>query len=132
MIFNKKHFGSISKKQCIDTGIVVALISVITGLYTHKLVFQLLTIGILVINILVPSFFYPFAVIWFGISKLLGNITSKLFLGIVFYLVVTPVGCIRKFYRRDRLRIQEFKKDTLSVFIVRNHIYDSCDLENIF
>jgi len=131
MTFKKKHFSSISKKQCTDTGMVMALIAVIVGLYTQKQVFQFLTIGILVISILVPSFFYSLALLWFGISKLLGSITSKLLLGIIFYLVVTPVGCVQKLFKRDRLRIREFKKDTLSVFIVRNYIYDSCDLENM-
>jgi len=132
MIFKKTHFSSISKKQCLDTGMVMALIAVIVGLYTHKQVFQFLTIGILVINLLVPSFFYPLAVLWYGISKLLGSITSKFLLGIVFYLVVTPFGLIQRFFKRDRLQIREFKKNSLSVFIMRNHIYDSFDLKNMF
>ena len=132
MNFKIKHFSSMSKEQCTETGMVMALIAIIAGLYTHKQVFQFLTIGILVLNILVPSFYYPFAVLWFGISKLLGSITSKFLLGIVFYLVVTPFGLIQRFYKRDRLRIREFKKNSLSVFIVRNHIYDSFDLKNMF
>jgi ABC-type nitrate/sulfonate/bicarbonate transport system permease component len=132
MIFKEKYFSSISKKQCIETGMVVALIVVCVGLYTQKQIFQFLTIVILVINILVPSFFYPLAVIWFGISKLLGSITLKFLLGIVFYLVVTPFGLVQRFFRRDRLHIREFKKNSLSVFIVRNHIYESIDLKDMF
>lgn len=132
MNLKKKHFSPMSKKQCYDTGIVMAIIATIVGLYSQKQVFQFLTIGILVINLVVPSLFYPFALLWFGISKLLGSITSKFFLGVVFYLVVTPFGLIQRFFRRDRLHVREFKKNSLSVFIVRNHIYDSSDLKNMF
>jgi polyferredoxin len=132
MILKNKHFNSISKKQCSETGMVMALIAIIIGLYSQRQSFQFLTIGILVINILVPSFFYPLALLWFGISKLLGSIVSKFLLGIVFYLVVTPFGLIQRLFRRDRLHIREFKKNSLSGFIVRNHIYDSSDLKNMF
>jgi hypothetical protein len=131
MIFRKKHFA-ISEKQCFDTGIAMALISIIAGLFSHRQGFQYLTLGILVINMFVSKFFYPFAIFWFGFSELLGSITSKIILGLAFYFVVTPVGMIRKFYRNDRLNLKRFKKDKLSVFIVRNHKYISSDLKNMF
>lgn len=122
----------VTRQQCIDTGMVMALIAIISGLYTQKYWFQFLTLVILVFNILVPKLFYPIAILWFGLSKLLGNITSKILLGIVFYLLVTPVGLIRGFYKKDPLRIREFKRNQLSVFIVRNHKYESADLRNSF
>ena len=132
MNFKIKHFSSLSKEQCTETGMVMAMIAVIVGLYMHKQIFQFLAIGILVINILVPSFFCPLALLWIGISKLLGSIVSKFLLGVVFYLVVTPFGLVQRIFKRDRLNIREFKKNSLSAFIVRNHIYDSSDLRNMF
>ena len=131
MIFGKK-IHAISEKQCYDTGIAMSIISILAGLFTHRPGFQLLTLGILVINMLFPKFYYPFAIVWFGLSELLGSITSKIFLGLIFYFVVTPVGLIRKFYRNDCLNLTRFKKDKLSVFTIRNHKYISSDLKNMF
>ena len=131
MNFRKKYFA-LSEKQCRDTGIAMAIISVLAGLFTHRQGFQFLTLGILMINVLVPKFFYPFAIFWFGLAELLGTITSKVILGLVFYFVVTPVGLIRKFYKTDRLKLTRFKKDKSSVFTVRNHKYISSDLKNMF
>jgi hypothetical protein len=131
-MFLRKKYCEISEKQCFDTGIAMAIISIITGLFSHRQGFQFLTMGILVINLLVPKFYFPFAIFWFGLSKLLGIITSKVILGLVFYIVVTPVGLIRKICGNDRLDLKRFKKDKLSVFTVRNHKYISSDLKNMF
>jgi hypothetical protein len=131
MIFRKKNY-TISEKQCFDAGIAMAIVSILAGLFSHRPGFQFLTLGILVINMLAPKFYYPFAIVWFGLSGLLGSITSKIILGLVFYFVVTPVGLIRRFYRNDRLNLTRFKKDKLSVFKVRDHKYISSDLKNMF
>ena len=64
--------------------IFVAIIFLILGLINSKLLTQL--------NIL-----------WFKFGKLLGSIVAPIVMGIVFFLVITPIGLIMKTFGKDLL-----------------------------
>ena len=64
--------------------IFVAIIFLILGLINSKLLTQL--------NIL-----------WFKFGKLLGSIVAPIVMGIVFFLVITPIGLIMKIIGKDLL-----------------------------
>ena len=74
----------------------------------------------------------PVAVVWFGLAKKMGSITSWLLLGLIFYLIVKPVGVVRRLSGKDRLYLKKFKKNKESVFIERYHKYDSSDMIHLF
>jgi hypothetical protein len=78
---------------------------------------------------IVPKLFTPFAILWFGISKILGNITSKIILTIIFYVIVFPIGMLRKTMGKDSLQLKKFKKSDGSVFKERAYTYKAEDLE---
>ena len=46
--------------------------------------------------------------IWMGVAFVMGNIMSRLLLGTFFYLVITPMGLIRRMVI-DRLRVRRPK-----------------------
>jgi len=79
-----------------------------------------------------PLIFYPFAFIWFGFSKIMGKLSTGILLGIVFFIIVIPVGMIRQMMRLDGLKIKQFKKTTDTVMVNREHIYADSDLLHIF
>jgi len=87
---------------------------------------------LLVINMIIPVFFYPFAILWYGLSGLMGDILSRVILTIVYIIVVLPVGFIRQVAGKDPLKLREFKKADSSVMIIRDHLYTSSDLEKPF
>lgn len=119
----------ITKEQAISAGMALILISLILGFLLKNDLFFKLAIPITVITMTVPMLFYPFAVFWFSLSNLLGTITSKIILSLVFFVVVSPISIIRMLFRRDPLKIRKFKKDTGSVLVIRNHIYTDKDIE---
>jgi hypothetical protein len=84
------------------------------------------------ITIVVPGIFYPFAVCWFGLSKIISQITSRVLMCIVFLVIVIPVGLLRKLLGIDSLKIRQFKKGQESVMVERNHLYNKADLLNTF
>ena len=51
----------------------------------------------------VPAVLGPLAKLWFGLSAILGTVMSKLLLSLVFFLVVTPMGVLRRLVESDRL-----------------------------
>lgn len=118
-----------SRKQCKDMGLLIAGLMLIAGIATRKDLFQYLSLGILCITLIAPVLFYPFAIVWFGFSRILGYLTSRFMLIMIFILVVTPVAIIRRMLRKDELKLNEFKKGKSGVFIIRNHVFTAIDLK---
>ena len=48
----------------------------------------------------------PLNKIWFKFGILLGKIISPLIMGIIFFLVVTPIGLIMRVFRKDVLNLK--------------------------
>lgn len=128
-----KYFTTdITKKQCSDAGMAAVLIMLLIGIFTKKVIFYQIGIPLLVINMIIPAFFYPFAILWFGLSGLMGDILSRIILSVVYIFVVIPVGFIRKLMGKDPLKLREFKKTDHSVMISRDHLFVPSDLEKPF
>jgi len=83
-------------------------------------------------TIIAPRLFYPLAVGWFGLSGILSIFSSTLLLGLVFLVVIVPVGLFRRGRGIDSLKLRQFKKGRQSVMTDRNHIYTDTDLRNTF
>ncbi|MCK4750661.1 MAG: hypothetical protein KAT15_26565 [Bacteroidales bacterium] len=128
-----KYFPtSLSRKQCSDAGMAVCLILLLVGVFTGRVIFYQLAVPALVLNMVVPKIWYFFAVFWFGFSQLLGDVVSRVLLTVVFFVIVTPVGVIRKLSGKDTLKLKDFKRSDASVMISRDHLYTRSDLEKPF
>ena len=86
-------------------------------------------IAVHVINMIVPQVYRPIAVVWFGLSDLIGTIISKILLVIVFFGIVTPIALLRRLLGKDSLKLRAFKTGQNSVMLERNHVFVSTDLE---
>ena len=127
------HFTTkISKKQSAESGIAIVLIFLLIGFFTKNELYYQLAIPVLVISLIFPRFFYPFAVVWFAFSSLLGSITSRVLISLMFILLVIPVGTFRRLAGKDILRLKEFKKNTDSAFIFRDKHFTSKDMKSPF
>jgi hypothetical protein len=126
------HSAVITRQQCIEFGQVAVLAAIVAALYYRNFNWVSLALLVLGITILLPRLFYPLALVWFGFSKILGEINIRVLLTLVFVLVVLPVGLWRKLRGRDSLQLRRFKKDDASVMVVRDHLYTKEDLRHTF
>lgn len=122
----------ISKDQARDSGMAFVLIMLILGLILENNLFFFLAAGFLLLNMIFPMFFYPFAFVWFGFSAILGSVTSKIILLVIYVAVVLPVALARRLAGKDSLSLRKFKNVGGSVLISRDHIYQKDDLEKPF
>ena len=53
----------------------------------------------------------PLNKLWFKFGVILGKMISPIIMGIIFFLVVTPIGLIMKVLGKDLLRLKFNKKD---------------------
>ena len=120
---------NISKKQATDTGMAMVLIFLLLGFLLKNTLFFKIAIPILIINMICPIVYKPVAIIWLGLSHLLGTIVSKILLTIIFFLVVTPIGLFRRLLGYDSLKLKKFKKGNKSVMEVRNITFSNIEIE---
>ena len=120
---------SVSKAQAVDTGMALVLVCLLLGLFRDRPGWFVAAAALLVLNMTAPALFKPAARVWLGLAHLLGGVMSRALLTLVFCLVVTPVGLLRRAMGRDSLRLTEFKKDDSSVFQVRDTTFAAPDVE---
>jgi hypothetical protein len=122
----------ISPKHCIEAGIIVALLFLLTGLFSGEVVFYKVAALALLLDISAPKSFWPFAFFWFNLSVWLGFITSRILLSVIFVVIIVPVAIFRKLGGKDRLMLKEFKKSASTVFTERNIKFSSNHLNNTY
>ncbi|MBN1165033.1 MAG: hypothetical protein JXB45_10680 [Candidatus Krumholzibacteriota bacterium] len=122
----------INKSQAKDTGMAMVLICLLLGLFTGRDIFFRIGVAALVINMIFPLFYKYIAVVWLGLSHLLGLVVSKILLTVVFFVLVTPVGLLRRLFGFDSLKLKKFKKDDKSVMLSRKIVFQKSDLEKPF
>ena len=69
----------------------------------------ILSLIFLVLGILNSRFLTPLNKLWYKFGIFLGSIVSPIVMGIVFFMVVTPIGLIMRFLRKDLLRVNKNK-----------------------
>ena len=115
--------------QCRDTGMAMVLLLLIFSITLTRSELVLEALVLQVIAMTVPRIFAPIAVVWLGLSHLLGAVMSRVVLTVVFLLVVTPIGLVRRWLGKDSLRLRTFKSGEGSAMVPRNHIFSGTDLE---
>lgn len=125
----KKRFKKITKDQSRDTGMAVVLLLLIL-FATRKREWMLFgAMALHVLNMIVPQIYRPVAVVWLGLSEVLSAVSSKILLSIVFFVVVTPIGILRRLFGKDSLKLRSFKASEDSVMVERNHKFSGRDME---
>jgi hypothetical protein len=119
----------ISKDQSKDTGMAMVLLLLLASAAFKRQAFITVAMIALVVDMTVPRLYRPVAVLWLGLSHLLGTVVSKILLTLVFFGVVTPAGLARKLLGIDSLKLKDFKSGDSSVMVVRNHTFTGKDIE---
>ena len=65
----------------------------------------------IILGLLNSKILTPLNKSWFIFGVILGKIISPIIMGIIFFLVVTPIGLIMKVLGKDLLRLKYNKKD---------------------
>ena len=112
---NKEKIKMSSNKSF---GIVFFVFFLILSLYPLlnkeklNLLFLIFSITFLILGILNSKIFTPLNKVWFKFGIILGKIISPIIMGIIFFLVVTPIGLIMKTLGKDLLKLKYNKKDS--------------------
>ena len=102
-----KNLINIKHKNSITFGILFFILFLVIGLYplksdgVIKIWSIFLSLGFLIITFINPNLFTFLNKLWIKFGILLGKIISPIIMGLVFFLVVTPVGIFVKILKKD-------------------------------
>jgi multisubunit Na+/H+ antiporter MnhG subunit len=128
MVLNTK----INRIKTIETGLLAAAVVLYMAWRSQNWELVSLALLLLMLSLIVPIVFYPLAKIWFGLGLLLGLISTKILLSLLFFIIVTPIGVFRKLSKKDVMSLKLFKNNASSTLLTRNHHFTAEDLKNQF
>jgi len=64
----------------------------------------------LILGLLNSRILNPLNYLWYKFGIFLGNIISPIVMGIIFFLIVTPIGIIMRFLKKDILNLRKSSK----------------------
>jgi hypothetical protein len=108
----------------------MVLICLLLGYWGKFPKFLPVSLGLLILTMAWRNAFRPLAVLWFGLSHLLGQVVSRVVLTVVFFVVVTPIALIRRLMGADALQLKKWKQGQGSVFVVREGPVQGKDMAN--
>ena len=110
-----KNLINIKNKNNITFGILFFILFLVIGLYplksdgVIKIWSIFLSLGFLIITFINPNLFTFLNKLWIKFGILLGKIISPIIMGLVFFLVVTPVGIFVKILKKDVMGLKSEK-----------------------
>lgn len=124
------RLGGATPEQARDTGLALVLLCLILAYWGGRPQFLPLALVLLVVTMVWPRAFRPLAGVWFGLAHILGTIASTIILSVLFFVLVTPVGLVRRWAGADALQLKKWKRDSSSVFVIRDGPVTPEDLQN--
>ena len=93
--------------------------------------FLFLFVSFFIITSVKPLLLSPLNRSWMFIGFILGKIISPIILGLMFFLLITPFGIVRRLLGSDELKISKNRKK--SIWIVRNKsVFEKDSFRNQF
>ena len=99
-------------------GLVFFIVFLLIALYpllkdNHLRIWSLVISFIfLILGLINSKILTPLNRLWFKFGLLLGKFISPLIMGIIFFIVVTPIGIIMRLLKKDLLNLKYNKKET--------------------
>jgi len=113
-----------------STGMAVALATLLLWFAFRRDAYVFASAALLVCAMAAPVVLRPLSFLWYGLSDILGAVSSRIILSVIYLLVVFPVGFARRIAGRDELMLRDFKKGRSSVFREQERLIEGEDVRN--
>ena len=110
--------SNMNKSSNKSFGVVFFLVFLVIGLYpllndgNIRILFIIISFLFLLLGILNSKILTPLNNIWFKVGIILGQIVSPIIMLMIFFTIVTPIGCIMRLMNKDVLNLKFNKNNT--------------------
>jgi len=127
-----------TSKNIINFGLLIggitAVIGIITLLFRKPDFMYLIPIGFIIMSLgfIMPKLLKPVYFVWMAFSVILGFISTRIILAILYYFIITPIGLFFRITGKDLLNTK-YDKKAVSYWIERPKIkYEKVETERQF
>ena len=118
-----------SRKKDLET-----ILTLVTGLLVFYLIFKLRILILFALIIGLTGIFSEFlsnkiSLIWLKLGEIIGKITSRILLTLIYYCILTPIALLSKRFNKDNLK---FKKNSNTYWVTRDKVFKPEDFENVW
>lgn len=114
-----------TKEQNKDFGLVATLGAIVASLITREWLWVYVASGLGCITAVVPVLLSPLSWCWFGLARVLERAVTSVLLTAVFYVLVTPVGLLRRVTSKKDVGMTSTLRDA-------DHLYVPEDFDRQF
>ena len=69
--------------------------------------FGVLGVGLIAAGAVIPARLGPVYRAWMGLAHAISRVTTPVFMGVIFFLILTPVGLVMRLFGRNPLKRQD-------------------------
>lgn len=95
------------RKFAFTVGIAFAVLGTLSwwrGHQTPPYVFGALAAALLLAGLFVPGHLGPVNRAWMGLAHAISKVTTPIFMGVVFFVVIAPIGLLMRLFGRNPIR----------------------------
>ena len=122
----------LTPRRILETNTILGLACLVVGILSHKTPWFYGSAALLIIGLFIPALGKWIAFSWLKFGQVLGAINSKILLGLVYYLFLTPLAFVFRLVKGDFFRLKKDEGPKRSYWIDRNHTYKKDDFEKIW
>jgi hypothetical protein len=92
-------------------------------------VFGTLGVALILVGIILPRALVPVHRAWMGLALAISKVTTPIFLGAVYFLIIAPIGLLRRVFGRDALKSKSTRQ---GFWVPRNTGAEPSDMKHQF
>lgn len=114
------------KSQPKKTLLIIAIGLSLINLYFKSLTLIVIPLLLVIIALTSPKISYWIEKFWFKLSSILGFVSNRVILFLVFFIILTPIAFLFRITRKNK----RSNNDSTSNYKVREYQFDTKDLKN--
>lgn len=123
---------NLNRTQITGSGLALILISLLLYIFLDQSVLIQIAFVLVIWLMIWPAPFRYFAYFWFALGEAMGYVVSRVLLSLIFFLLVVPVGLMKRNQLRSNMKLNSFKTGSTSVFVNRETQFTEKDFEKPF
>ncbi|MCB9233570.1 MAG: hypothetical protein H6581_18075 [Bacteroidia bacterium] len=120
-----------NRTETYKTILVLAAAALVAHFVFDKTWLIYLSLGLMVISLISGWVADKISWLWLKFAEILGNVNSKVILGVIFFIFLTPLAFLYRLMGKNSMQLKR-KGQGESYFTERNHTYTAKDLKNLW
>ncbi|MBF0328437.1 MAG: hypothetical protein HQL10_04715 [Nitrospirae bacterium] len=114
----------------LETLAVLAAASLVAALLFKSNLFIYAALCLLVIGLFFKALSNKISNAWLKFAEVVGSFNSRIILSLVFFLILTPIALLYRFFKGDFMGLKKRKEGLETCWVTRNHKFEAKDIEN--